>query len=139
MAAGYSGRPLYAKLGWKEGETLSASNPPDAFIEWLGGTLGEITPDFPTGFRLGIAFLLTQADLDHAIKTIVPKLAADGTLWVSWPKKSSPLVKELDFDKVQQSLIAAGLVDVKVCAVSEDFSGLKFMVPKKDRALWQPL
>jgi hypothetical protein len=136
MAVGYSGRPLYAKLGWKDGGVLCVSGAPPEFVDWLGGMPGEIVSKFEAGFGLGICFVLTTEELDRVIRDIVPLLAADGSLWMSWPKRSSKLAGELDFEMVQGRLIAAGLVDVKVCAVSLDFSGLKFMVPVKDRAGW---
>ncbi|MFM9874088.1 MAG: DUF3052 domain-containing protein [Fimbriimonadaceae bacterium] len=136
MAVGYSGRPLYAKLGWKDGGVLCVSGAPTGFVDWLGGMPGEIVSEFGAGFGLGICFVLTIEELERVIRDVVPRLASNGSLWMSWPKKSSKLAGEVDFETVQGRLIAAGLVDVKVCAVSEDFSGLKFMVPVKDRAAW---
>ncbi len=135
MSVGYSGKPLWQKLGIKEGQTLCVFNPQPGYEGWLG----ELPPgartslEWPEGFETGLAFMLTRADLDAVVSGLVPKVAPTGCLWVSWPKKSSSVPTELDFDTVQKTLLETRLVDTKVCAVSEDFTGLKFMVRKSMR------
>ena len=119
----------------KEGQTLYIFNPQPGYEEWLGGLPpGAGTSEtWPKVVEIGLAFLLTQADLDHVLTNLAPTIAKTGCLWVSWPKKTSAIKSELDFDKVQKTLLTTHLVDTKVCAVSEDFSGLKFMVRKSMR------
>lgn len=132
IAPGYSGKPLWQKLGLKEGQTLCVHNPQPGYRLWLGDVPPEcqVVEDWQSPIVIGLAFLLTQSDLDHAVNALEPTVSPTGCLWVAFPKKTSKLAKELDFDKVQQALLTTRLVDTKVCAVSEDFTGLKFMVRK---------
>ena len=136
--AGYSGRPLWAKLGIKEGMVVSLKDAPDGFLEWLGEGLPscDLGGEWGSDWEFGVAFLLTREDLEAVVSELVDGVRPDGVLWVSWPKKSSSIETELAFDVVQERLLETGLVDTKVCAVSEDWSGLKFMVRKELRKGW---
>ena len=132
MTVGYSGKQLWEKLGLKPGQTLYVHNPQTDYLEWLGalppGTC--VQESWADPLTIGLAFLLTRADLDHAVSVLEPTVAPTGCLWVAFPKKASKLATDLDFEKVQKALLTTRLVDTKVCAVSEDFTGLKFMVRK---------
>lgn len=78
-------------------------------------------------------FVRSQADLRRLIKRAIPSIKSNGMIWISWPKKSSGVATDLGDNAVREIGLAAGLVDIKVCAVDETWSGLKFVIPVKDR------
>lgn len=136
--AGYSGTPLPKKLGLKEGGTLVLLNAP-------AGIASEFAP-LPAGATiitkqssqadLLVLFCNDTAALKKSLSAVAKKLPAEGSLWVSWPKKSSKLFVDLTEDIIREVVLPTGLVDVKVCAVNADWSGLKLMVRKERRAGW---
>ncbi len=135
MPAGYSGTPLPQKLGFKPGTRyLLVGAPPD-----YARTLGALPPDCracrprDTGLDLIQFFTLTAKALANHFAQLAAKLQPAGVLWVSWPKKSSGVVTDVTETDVRRIGLAAGLVDVKVCAVDEVWSGLKFVRRLKDR------
>lgn len=138
MTAGYSGTPLWKKLGLKEGATLATVNAPASFAD----DLGELPPgaNIRKGLKaddaLAIVFIEERADLEKQIAPAAKKLNRDGSLWISWPKKTSKLFKDLTEDGIREVVLPMGLVDVKVCAVNNDWSGLKLMVRKELRKGW---
>lgn len=166
MTAGYSGTPLWKKLGLKDGGTLAVVNAPASFIDDLGlddsGATSQSPGDagwtpkavpkgsgnrpkrWPDNIRKGlkademlcIVFVGDRAGLEKQIATAAKKLHRDGSLWISWPKKSSKLFKDLTEDGIRDVVLPMGLVDVKVCAVNDDWSGLKLMVRKELRSGW---
>jgi hypothetical protein len=134
--AGYSGTPLPRKLGIREGHLVALDQPPRDFA----ATLGEL----PDGVRLLPAsrgsecdvILLFVRDLKSLEARLVPtiaRMAPATSLWICWPKKSSPLATDVDEAKVRERGLEAGVVDIKVCAVDEDWSGHKFVFRLKDR------
>lgn len=135
MPAGYSGTPLAKKLGIKPGvEVVALGAPPDypALLAPIpdGATLvAELPPS--AGF---IHFFSTErAALQARLPQLEAALSADGILWISWPKKAAKVETDLDGNVVRRMGLDAGLVDVKVCAVDETWSGLKFVYRLKDR------
>jgi hypothetical protein len=136
--AGYSGTPLPKKLGLKEGETLVLINPPEGFEECLAPlpTAATVSGKLAASNRLVILFCKDTATMMKSLSAVSGKLDADGSLWISWPKKSSPLFVDLTEDGIRAIALPTGLVDVKVCAVNADWSGLKLMVRKELRAKW---
>jgi len=132
--AGYSGTPLPQKLGIRTRARIALPNtPPDVKIELKAAMVGcEIAGQGPLDFIL--LFAKTQADLKKSFPQWTKRLEPAGMLWVAWPKKSSGVVSDLDENKIRALGLAAGLVDVKVCAVNEVWSGLKFVIPLKERA-----
>ena len=82
---------------------------------------------------LAVLFAGSQSAPDELFSEVASKLAPDGALWVAWPKKSSGVATDLDFEFVQRTGLDAGLVDNKVCAIDETWSGLKFVFRVKDR------
>lgn len=88
---------------------------------------GKVPLDF------AMVFTKSKTELTREFKSISKRLAPAGMLWVSWPKKSSGVAADLDENVVREIGLAAGLVDVKVCAVTETWSGLKFVRRVKDR------
>ena len=132
--AGYSGTPLAKKLGIKPGSRYSTPGAPADFA----ATLRPLPEDTAlVGARgktdLVLLFELSASKLPKTFAAQAKRLPPDGALWVAWPKKSSGVATDLTFDIVRETGIAAGLVDVKVCAVDETWSGLKFVVRVADR------
>jgi hypothetical protein len=131
---GYSGTPLPKKLGIKAGFRVRLVNPAaevraelrEALAACVVVTGGEVL-DF------AMLFSTSRAELRQEFSSMAKQLAPAGMLWVSWPKKSSGVASDLDENVVRGIGLRAGLVDVKVCAVTEVWSGLKFVRRVKDR------
>jgi hypothetical protein len=136
--AGYSGTPLAKKLGIKDDFRAALLHVPDEVKTELRDALGKcrlqrISGD--TGRDLDFIFLFvrSRAGLELELLPAAKALAPAGMLWISWPKKSSGVPTDLTEDVIRQSGLDAGLVDVKVCAVTDVWSGLKFVIPVKTR------
>lgn len=131
---GYSGTPLPKKLGIKAGFRVQLANAPQDVRAGLRAALAECTVAKP-GDALDFAMLFTKsrAELAQEHSRIAKALAPAGMLWVSWPKKTSGVASDVDENIVRKIGLDAGLVDVKVCAVTEVWSGLKFVRRVKDR------
>jgi len=136
--AGYSGTPLPKKLGIKEQSHVAFHDLPASVQAELKDVLKtcRISKDGNSRQPLDFAmiFVKTAADLKERFADASKRLAPPGMLWVSWPKKSSGVPTDLDENEVRRIGLEAGLVDVKVCAVDEVWSGLKFVIRLKDRA-----
>ena len=136
--SGYSGTPLVKKLGIKPGQNVAIVNPPNKFLAQelqplpKDVSFAAATTRRPLDFVM--LFVNSAKALDKELPKLKKKLARDGVLWVSWPKKSSGVETDLSFGVVQQLGLMIGLVDVKICAVNETWSGLKFVYRLKDRA-----
>ena len=132
MPAGYSGRPLAAKLGLKPGQSAWASGMPDSVAAEIGKDLpGFRFEDEPkAGLDLAHLFTASRAELEAGIARLRPLLAPAGTIWVSWPKKASKVPTDITEDSIREVAFPHGLVDVKVCAVDETWSGLKLVIRK---------
>lgn len=132
---GYSGTPLPKKLGIKDGfHVLLIDSPPDVRAE-LKSALAtcDLASDGKLPLDFAILFSKSNVHLTKEFKRIAKQLAPAGMLWVSWPKKSSGVPTDLNENIVREIGLAAGLVDVKVCAVTDVWSGLKFVRRLKDR------
>jgi hypothetical protein len=133
--AGYSGTPLGKKLGIKPGMRLALISAPPSFPAALGslpeGTtvLGE--PARP--MDLILLFVTAMADLRAGFAPLADTLAPAGMLWVAWPKRASRVATDVGEDAVRGHGLDVGLVDTKVCAVDDVWSGLKFVYRLKDR------
>ena len=134
--AGYSGTPLPKKLGVKEGHRVGLLNAPDGFET----TLGELPyavelADAARGksFDVMLLFAGNTAALVKGLPRMISKMEASTSLWICWPKRTSPLASDVGEADVRRSGLAAGIVDVKICAIDEDWSGLKFMYRLADR------
>lgn len=133
--AGYSSTPLAKKLGIKEGHRMALINSPVNFQDELG-SLPEgamLVPQSLKSLDLVVFFAKSQAELSKNFNKLAAKLAPSGMLWVAWAKKSSGVATDLSFESVQETGLATGLVDTKVCAVNEVWSGLRFVIRVKDR------
>jgi hypothetical protein len=134
--AGYSKTPLVKKLGIKPGHTVCILNLPDGYLEWLHPLPeGVSVKEKLSGDMAFIHFFAKdQKTFQHLFVTSKKNLKKDGVLWVSWPKKSSKMPTDLDENSIRDFGLKGGLVDVKVCAVNEVWSGLKFVFRLKDRS-----
>ncbi len=132
---GYSGTPLPKKLGIKPGfRVWLIEAPPEVRAELKAALAGCVeVGTSKTAIDFAIVFTKSKAALIKDFDRIGKLLTPAGMLWVSWPKKSSCVATDLDENKVREIGLAAGLVDVKVCAVTEIWSGLKFVRRLKDR------
>ena len=132
---GYSGTPLPKKLGIKAGFRVCMVDAPSEVRTELSAELAncEIVRDGKTPLDFAMVFTKSKTALAKEFKRISKLLAPAGLLWVNWPKKSSGVVTDLDENIVSEIGLAADLVDVKVCAVTEIWSGLKFVRRLKDR------
>jgi hypothetical protein len=128
MTAGYSGKPLAAKLGLASGQRLLLVDPP-AHLDTLIADAPRDLARLPrlAEFDVGWIFATRYDDLARALARTLPKLAQGGMIWVSWPKKSSGVATDMTEDRVRDAALPLGLVDVKVCAVDETWSGLKLL------------
>ena len=137
---GYSGTPLARKLGIKDNFRAALLHVPDEVKTALRDALGkcriqsfrgQTSKDKDLDFIF--LFVKSRAGLELELMPAAKALAPAGMLWISWPKKSSGVATDLTGDVVRQSGLDAGLVDIKVCAVTEVWSGLKFVIPVKNR------
>ncbi len=134
MPAGYSGTPLAKKLGLKEGHRVWLINEPDYYLN-LFSDLPEIKilKSRPKNVNFIHLFCSVQNELIKDYPDAKSAMLKDGMLWVSWPKKSSNIPSDLTRDWIRDYILERGLVDVKVCAVDENWSGLKFVYRLQDR------
>jgi hypothetical protein len=133
--AGYSGTPLAKKLGIKDGFRVWFVNAPHDFDQNLDlSTDIRIISAKAKPLDLVLLFTKSEARLRKEFKALAQKLCPNGMLWVSWPKKASGVATDLNENIVRRIGLDAGLVDVKVCAVNDVWSGLKFVYRLKDRA-----
>lgn len=132
--AGYSGTPLVKKLGIKPGFNLAFVNAPTGFAKELDLPL-DVTINSRSGKPLDFVqlFVKSEKELKTKFSEYADRLDAAGMLWVSWPKKSSGVMTDVSEGTVRAIGLAAGLVDVKICAVDDLWSGLKFVFRLKDR------
>jgi hypothetical protein len=129
---GYSGTPLIKKLGIKSGMAVALVNAPDGFLD---NVLGPLPDDVVLGewsgeghFDLIHYFCSWQADLGRDILRLMHSIDRGGTIWISWPKKAAKLPGDITENVLREVILPTGLVDVKVCAVDETWSALKFVI-----------
>jgi hypothetical protein len=134
--AGYSGTPLVRKLGIKPESRLGLIGAPDGFDE----TLGELPAGVRTRRRLGgqpfdvlVAFFDRGAELERRLPALADALDPAGGLWLAWPKRASGVPTDVSENVVRELGLAAGLVDNKVCAVDQVWSGLRLVYRLRDR------
>lgn len=135
MSSGYSGTPLAQKLGLKSGMRAWFQNVPDS-------VRAEIDRDAPPVERLDLPeppvefahiFVTSCAVLDCELRMLLPLLEPAGMIWVSWPKKASKMATDITEDVIRAVALPLHLVDVKVCAVDQTWSGLKLVIRKEHR------
>lgn len=136
--AGYSSTPLVKKLGIKEGFRVGLLNSPKNFKSELGPLPGNVkisVTKLTKPLDLIVFFVESERALRIMFPALAEKLTASGMLWIAWPKKTANVTTDLSFSVVQKIGLDAGLVDVKICAVNEIWSGLKFVYRLRDRKL----
>jgi hypothetical protein len=122
--AGYSGTPLPRKLGIKEGATLALVNAPAGVITELPrGVVVKRTARGPAD--VVVAFITARADLERRIQALGRMIFPAGGLWIAWPKRSSRLPTDMTDQTIREVVLPLGLVDNKVCAINETWSGLR--------------
>ena len=133
--AGYSGTPLAKKLGITAGTRVVTRRAPPDYVTLLRPVPAGVrfTTRAAAGARFVHAFATKRSDLASQLRALRKLLAPDGTLWVSWPKKSAKVPTEITEDTIRALALPLGFVDVKVCAVSEVWSGLKLVIRKELR------
>jgi hypothetical protein len=135
MTAGYSGTPLVRKLGFKPGQRVAYIDAPDHFPALLGELPDGV--DVRSGLRrpldLVVCFVTERAALERRLPAVRPRLDPAGMLWIAWPKRSSGVVTDMTEDVVREVALPTGLVDTKVCAIDETWSGLRLVVRRELR------
>jgi len=135
--AGYSGTPLPKKLGIRRDHALALLGAPRKFRQTLGALPAgvRVREDLRgTGrFDVIVFFTRRRAELERRFASLAARLEEAGGLWIAWPKKSAGVPTDLTGDIVRATGLAGGLVDNKVCAVDETWSGLRFVVRLRDR------
>ena len=135
MPAGYSGKPLHEKLGLKAGQRMIVVGVPGDYHEFFEGRLPDLTITDRTGNAADLAhvFVTRTAELRKQLPVLMKAIAPNGSIWVSWPKKSARVETDVTEDIIRQIAIPMGLVDVKVCAVDDIWSGLKLVIRREHR------
>jgi hypothetical protein len=135
MPAGDSNKPLAQKLGIKRGFTVAVINPPENYWDLLETLPDDVAvQDIDGGpFDLIHVFTTEKKVLERNLERLKDRIAPDGMIWVSWPKKSSKVQADLNENVIRELALGIGLVDVKVVAVDETWSGLKLVIRLKDR------
>lgn len=135
MGAGYSKRPLIDKLGIKPGFHIRLVNAPDSYEALLGMLPDGVVKHDQPGSDLDFIHFFTTSrhELEAEFTVLARQIKPAGTLWISWPKKAARVPTDLDENIIRETGLSGGLVDVKVAAVDETWSGLKFVYRLKDR------
>jgi hypothetical protein len=133
--AGYSATPLPKKLGIKDGHTVATLSEPETF----GETLGSLPPgtrlvhDLRGHRDVVVAFFTARAELEKRLAALTKAIFPDGGLWIAWPKKASKVPTDITEDVVREVALPTGLVDNKVCAIDDVWSGLRLVVRVENR------
>ena len=133
--SGYSGTPLPRKLGIKPGSVIGLSKAPPELDVALGELPDGVTVRRRAGGRLdvAVAFFTRRAELERRLPALARTIHPDGGLWIAWPKRASGVPTDVTEDVVRDLGLAAGLVDNKVCAIDETWSGLRLVYRLRDR------
>src|SRR5579859_6761754 len=134
--AGYSGTPLWKKLGVRDGQKTWRSKMPESVAAEIaaGGVRPVLMRSPAAGLEMAHVFVTRRAELAEHLARLRPLLAPAGVIWVSWPKKASGAATDVTEDGVRAECLPLGLVDVKVCAVDATWSGLKLVIRKTERS-----
>jgi hypothetical protein len=132
---GYSGKPVVQKLGIKPGFCIFASGAPAAYADIVGKLPADVTivTRLASSIDMVHLFATEAAGLAGKLRGFREAIAPDGMVWVSWPKRSSGVATDLTDIVVRETALPLGLVDIKVCAIDDIWSGLKFVIPKAQR------
>lgn len=132
---GYSGKPLVEKLGIRPGHRITLVDAPPEFPGALGTLPDGVAIEGPRAKELDAVLLFADraATLEQKMPTAIERLAQAGMLWIAWPKKAAGVATDITEDVVRRIALASGVVDVKVCAITHVWSGLKLVRRLKDR------
>jgi hypothetical protein len=135
MATGYSGTPLAKKLGFKAGQRVAAVGAPANYRKLLAPLPEGIELGDKVGKSTDIVhfFTTSKAELSKKLASWLKTLAPEAAIWVSWPKKTAKVATDITEDTIRAVALPMGLVDIKVCAVDETWSGLKLVLRKELR------
>ncbi len=135
--AGYSSTPLAKKLGIKAGHRVKLVNAPDYYFSLFTDLPGDIKIDIEEKGRKDFIhyFAKNEAELNKMLPKLKTEINPAGMIWVSWPKKSARVKSDVNENMIRDLALKTGLVDIKVCAVDDTWSGLKLVIPVKDRGL----
>lgn len=133
--AGYSQTPLAKKLGIKPGMTVATVDAPAAYRTWLEQLPDDVvlTDRIEQPLRAVHVFVTGKAALKKHLASLRKRLEPDGFVWVSWPKKAAKVETDVTEDIIRELALPLGFVDIKVCAVSDIWSGLKLVIRKDQR------
>ena len=133
--AGYSGTPLARKLGIVAGSRVSTLDAPDGYRDWLAPLPEGVRFEARVSAGTDVVHLFVdrRADLQALLDSLRDRIAPAAAVWVSWPKKASKVTTDVTEDTIREIALPLGFVDVKVCAVSEVWSGLKLVIRKELR------
>ena len=133
--AGYSGTPMAKKLGIKNGYKIRIINEPKGYFELFSDLPGDLSIITDNKIKKDFIHYFTKSasELKKDIKRLKQEIEQNGIIWISWPKKTAKVETDLNGNIVRETGLRNGLVDIKVCAVNEIWSGLKFVIPVKDR------
>jgi len=133
--AGYSGTPLAKKLGIKEGATVALVDAPGDFAQTLGELPASVTLTSGVGGRpaMVVFFTTERSALAARFPALKEAIPPDGAVWIAWPKRSSGVPTDLTEDVLREVCLPAGMVDTKVCAIDDTWSGLRFVWRKELR------
>lgn len=132
---GYSGTPLFKKLGIKEDSRVWLIGAPAGFESLLDGMprSASVSRRLRKGIDIAVCFATDASDLVDRVSRAREALPANGTIWTAWPKRASKVPTNITEDRLRELFLPTGLVDIKVCAIDETWSGLKFVVRKELR------
>ncbi|MFL5786555.1 MAG: hypothetical protein ACJ748_00755 [Flavisolibacter sp.] len=134
MASGYSGTPLFKKLGIKDGYRMMIIDQPKNYFQLLANLPNvEIVNDVTSKKDFIHFFVKDENTFIKKLNVFKDQLKQNGMIWISWPKRSSQIKSDVTEDTIRKFAIKCGLVDVKVCAIDDIWSGLKFVIPLKER------
>ena len=135
MASGYSGTPLAKKLSLRDGQRVWFSGMPESVSDEIDEYALDLifVADPGEGVDAAHVFLTEHAALAASLAALRRQIAADGQVWVSWPKKAAKIATDITEDTIREVALPLGFVDTKVCAIDETWSGLKLVIRKKLR------
>ena len=137
--AGYSGTPLWKKLGYKAGVSAYVEGEPGNYISLLTLPADVVVTWLPRAkseMEFVHLFATSASQLKSKLESVRKRIVPAGVIWVSWPKKSSGVTSDITEDTIRDEALPMGLVDVKVCAVDEVWSGLKLVIRRTERTAW---
>ena len=137
QSSGYSGTPLAKKLGIKQGFKIMLLNAPEYYFDLFTDLPPNLDLKNDPGSKKDLIHFFTKQEDEYfkSLPFLKGQIKPNGMIWVSWPKKSSKIITDVTEDTIRNYAIKTGLVDIKVCAVDEIWSGLKLVIPVKDRVI----